>query len=194
MIDQILLGGQCNAQLSNHFHILRISTNMKNLIWLITLFLIAGIGMVACEQETDTHKASESTIINKTPSAPKEIAEFWSAFKKAVESENYQTILELSTIPFTTRGSMDDDPLIALDQTAFLANINAILSTDPGITTTPTTQAKLVSQTKILEDKGGGFVRVGDLVFNKVNGQWKFTRAYIDADQLTVLPGTIKKD
>jgi hypothetical protein len=167
---------------------------MKNIIRLITLFHIVGIGMIACAQETDTHKAFESTINNKTPGAPEEIAEFWTAFKKAVASENYQNILELSTIPFATRGTMDDDPVIALDQTAFLANINAILTTDPGITTTPTTQAKLVSQTKILIDQGDGFARVGDLVFNKINGQWKFTRAYIDADQLTVLPGKIKKD
>ena len=163
-------------------------------IKLITLFLIVGIGIPACTPETDTHKAFESATRNETPGAAKEIAEFWSAFKKAVESENYQKILELSTIPFVTRGTMDDDPVIALDQTAFLANINAILTTDPGITATPTTQKKLVSQTKILKEKGGGFARVGDLVFNKVNGQWKFTRAYIDADQLTVLPGKIKTD
>jgi hypothetical protein len=161
---------------------------MRYLVRLITLALIVGIGLPACAQESGIPKAIESKTNKKTKAATKEITEFWTAFKKAVESENYLQILELSTLPFVTRGTMDDDPQIVLDQNAFLVNIKAILTTDPGLSVTPTTQAKLVSQTKVLKDEGGGFARVGDLVFNKVNGQWKFTSAYIDADQLTVPP------
>ena len=68
------------------------------------------------------------------------------------------------------------------------SHFETILASDPGLATTPTSQANLVSKTTRLKDEGGGFARVGNLVFNKVNGQWKFTRAYIDADQLNTLP------
>ena len=167
--------------------------DMKYLTRIILLSLIVGIGMPACAEESVMSKALESNKNKKTKIAVKDIAKFWTAFQKAVESENYQEILNLSKMPFETRGTMDEDPFIVLDQNAFLVNINAILKTDPGITASPTTQAKLVSQTKALKDEGGGFARVGDLVFRKVNGQWKFTRAYIDADQLTVLPKKVLK-
>lgn len=168
--------------------------DMKYLIRIILLSLIVGIGMPACAEESGMFKALESNKNKKTKTAAKDIIKFWAAFKKAVESENYHEILKLSIMPFETRGTMDEDPLIVLDQNAFLVNLNAILTTDPGITASPTTQTKLVSQTKALKDEGGGFARVGDLVFRKVNGQWKFTRAYIDADQLTVLPNKSIED
>jgi hypothetical protein len=164
------------------------AVDMKYLTRIILLSLIVGIGMPACAEESGISKALEPNKNRKTKTAAKDITKFWTAFKKAVKSENYHEILKLSKMPFETRGTMDEDPVMVLDQNAFLVNINAILTTDPGITASPTTQAKLVSQTKALKDEGGGFARVGDLVFRKVNGQWKFTRAYIDVDQLTVLP------
>src|SRR3954469_9101114 len=54
---------------------------------------------------------------------PQPIAEFWSAFQKAVAAKNREAIASMTEFPFKTRGPLDRDPVTTRDRASFLGTI-----------------------------------------------------------------------
>jgi hypothetical protein len=111
-------------------------------------------------------------------------ASFWSAFRDAALAGNTDTVASMAAFPFTTRGTLDSDPVKTYDRAAFIKIFDRLLDQDPGLSRAPDTMRHLIERTKTVNSKafgdGGETARIGVFVFQKIGGQWRFTRAYVE--------------
>lgn len=116
------------------------------------------------------------------PAVHAEFAGFWADFRAAVLANDAAAVAALTRFPFTTRGPLDRDPVQRHDAAAFGRLLQRLLNQDPGLTREPQTMTDLIRRTANVSagNVQGNQARVGQFVFEKVDGTWMFTQAYIE--------------
>jgi len=132
----------------------------------IVFIVLISAQMQACADESNNTTYSQ-------------LDSFWNAFRKSALSGDKETMVQLTQFPLAIRGEMDDDPVIYLNQSAFNKKIDSILAQNTGLSEKPETILDLIKRTTKVKDEGGGTIRVGNLLFNSVKGNWLLVRAYI---------------
>lgn len=109
---------------------------------------------------------------------------FWSGFRQGVLAGDKDKVASLAAFPFKTRGILDSDPVKAYDRASFLRLFDQLLDQDPGLSREPETMRRLIERTTTVTDKvlgtGGQTARVGVFTFQRMNGRWRFTMAYLE--------------
>jgi len=116
------------------------------------------------------------------PAAHAEFAGFWADFRAAALANDAAGVASLTRFPFMTRGPLDRDPLKRHDAAAFGILLRQLLNQDPGLTREPQTMTDLIrrKETASAADVQGNRARVGQFIFEKIDGTWMFTQAYIE--------------
>lgn len=110
---------------------------------------------------------------------------FWAEFRAAAIAGDTARLRAMTHFPFTTRGTMDEDPTLEHGPDAFgpliLAILNETVYTPAEM---PRRDALAEVETVNPRDQGGpdDWFRVNDLEFRFVDGAWKLTHAYHEAD------------
>lgn len=121
------------------------------------------------------------------PSNREEFEQFWEKYTEAVKDVEAvgaqaagQKMLPLVDFPFVTRGEMDFDPERSYTPETFTRILPQLLESDVGATELPTPMREYLMQKHIFSDQDilGGDIRVGNFLFHKKAGTWKWYYAY----------------
>ncbi len=112
--------------------------------------------------------------------------QFWHEFRAAVMASDFVALQNLSKLPLALHGAVDGVPVQEVDgeqfETVMKDVLDQPLASYEGDLLITYTQRDLVIKTAALEGQmvkeGGGF-RVGELVFEPLNGRWQLVRAYL---------------
>ncbi|HEX7243322.1 MAG TPA: hypothetical protein VF263_23770 [Longimicrobiaceae bacterium] len=132
--------------------------------------------------------AAEAEKNTVPPAAPQhgDAQAFWSEFRTAALANDTEHLGRLTRFPFTTRGSLDSDPVIEHDSTEFDAlmlrlleqpedyQLNAVTTERDLLRATPTLDAENLSLSR------DGWFRVGTFEFRRVDGAWRLTHAFTE--------------
>lgn len=163
--------------------------------------VLATLVWSGCDRGEDDESRSPSSITLADPSAPvahstaetgggpdaqatdgvHHFGAFWVEFRRAALDGNTAALLSMTELPFHTRGPLDEDPLVEHDSAAFVAILPRLLAADPGLSARPSTMRRLL---EAAVTPPAGIVeldeaRVGDFVFARRGGRWRFARAYL---------------
>lgn len=109
---------------------------------------------------------------------------FWLKFRAAVVANDTRQIVSMTKFPFETRGGDDSDPVVKHNQSSFLKLYDKLLRQDAGLRAESETMKQFIERKTSLSDKEtdekSASARVASFVFEKVQGQWWFTRAYVE--------------
>jgi len=135
-------------------------------VMMLTLFTIA------CAKAADDHKTSKSV---------NDFSVFWNEFRSAVVKRDYQSIVKLTHFPFKTKGLLDDEGERVFDRHAFTDLLPKLLAQDTGMRAEPETMRSFIERTTSVDnvDATGGEIYLGAFVFELIDDEWFFTRAYI---------------
>ncbi|MEW6517646.1 MAG: hypothetical protein AB1439_12170 [candidate division FCPU426 bacterium] len=132
-------------------------------------WVLSGFALAACSQ-------------GQPPAAQGDFHAYWKEFRAASLSLSARKAAAMTQFPFITRGEMDEDPEIPRDREWFERMYPAVLQADPGMRPEPETMLQLINRTPQVTERdyapGSDFARVGLFEFRKINGAWKFVRAY----------------
>jgi len=115
--------------------------------------------------------------------AAKDFQAFWTEFRQAIMASDKEKVASMTRFPFKTRGTMDSDPVKKRAKESFLNILDKLLQSDPGLSAEPDTMRQLIGRQATVTSKEvttKSFARVGDFVFEKAQGKWMFTMAFID--------------
>jgi hypothetical protein len=107
------------------------------------------------------------------------LPEFWKRFRQAALARDAEAAASLARFPFRTRGELDSDPWVSHPRGDFAALFLRLLAQDTGLTAMEESTADLIARTKSLDETGKGHARLASLVFERVDGSWTFTAAYL---------------
>jgi hypothetical protein len=112
--------------------------------------------------------------------------QFWTGFRAAVLEGDAARLQSLAVFPFRTRGPGDDDTVLSHDAAAFTAMLGDLLSADPGLGAEPDTMRAWIERLPAAPSGTGVSIddrqaRLGNFVFERVSGQWRWTMAYVDS-------------
>ena len=119
------------------------------------------------------------------PAEPQDAKAFWAEFRIAALSGETARLLPLVRFPFTTRGQMDEDPVVKHSREEFPGLFAQLLAQDTGLELGDQTERQLLEETTSLPpqeaelSKTGSF-RVGTFVFEREGGAWKLVHAYTE--------------
>jgi hypothetical protein len=109
--------------------------------------------------------------------------EFWLTFRKAVIENDTLKIAELTRFPFETRGEMDTDPIVKFDRTNFFKVFKVYLGQETYWNENEGFISSLeeIKRLTIIDSSTvhENWTRVGDLEFEKIDGNWKLVFAYL---------------
>jgi hypothetical protein len=127
---------------------------------------------------------SFTSQIKKGKSAKNEFQEFWDTFRRAVIDNDYSKIKSLTIFPLETRGEMDSDPIVKYDEKEFEKVIRAyllqetyLLNEEGSITQLEEIKRTITPETSHTSENE---VRIGNLVFEKRDEEWKLVFAYLN--------------
>ena len=116
--------------------------------------------------------------------ATKDFQSFWTEFRQAIKANDKDKVASMTRFPFKTRGQTDSDPVKSHTKESFMKIWDKILEADPGLSPETDTMRRYVERKATITSKdlgsGKGSARVGTFVFEKVQGKWLFTMAYLD--------------
>ncbi len=104
---------------------------------------------------------------------------FWSEFRAAVVRDDRLAISELTRFPFEARGSLDDAPKARWERSHFLEQIEPLMLQDAGMSTEAETMRAYVARVHPPVDTGGASVHIGDFLFQRIEGEWRWIGAYV---------------
>ena len=114
----------------------------------------------------------------------KDFQAFWTEFRQAIKANDKDKVVSMTRFPFKTRGETDSDPVKTHTKESFLKIWDEMLKADPGLSPETDTMRRFVERKATITSKdlgsGKGSVRIGNFVFEKVQGKWLFTMAYLD--------------
>jgi hypothetical protein len=112
---------------------------------------------------------------------------FWGHFRDAVVNNDRERVAGLTRFPFETQGVSDDDPVQLHGRRAFLALFDDLVGTavyiveHDHLVTKPMIdiigERVEIDESHLLTED---IARVEDFEFGRVDGHWRFTRAYTD--------------
>ena len=118
-------------------------------------------------------------------SSGEEFQKFWSDFRAAALAKDTEKIVSMTNFPFKTKGILDSDPVAAHDASSFGKLLPKLLQQDVGKSREPEPMLRFMERkanvtAKDLGQPGANNVRVGQFVFQKVQGRWLFAQAYVE--------------
>lgn len=110
---------------------------------------------------------------------------FWTDFRAAVLQNDYEQLEKFTQFPLAINGVHDSIPVEYFKKNEFKAIFNRLMEqkiyVSHGDDYILTDMMDVVSRSEIpLDAKNGDEYQVEQLVFEYVNGQWRFTRAYLE--------------
>jgi hypothetical protein len=112
---------------------------------------------------------------------------FWRDFRKAVLMQNNAQLLSMTRFPLTVRGVSDNDPVKHVGKKAFpgvfrriLVQPVTVLSGEKFVTET---MLEILQKKERLQPKDyltREQIRVEQLLFQRINGRWLLTTAYLE--------------
>ncbi len=117
---------------------------------------------------------------NEVAASAEQFQSFWPRFREAIVREDKTALAAMTRFPFETRGALDESPTSHWDRTRFLAEIEALLRQDAGMSAKPETLRAFVGRTVSPADDDDASARVGGLVFQRLDEEWRWTGAYVD--------------
>ena len=106
------------------------------------------------------------------------------AHRKYPTANDKDKVASMTRFPFKTKGQTDSDPVKTHTKGSFLKIWDKILQADPGLRPETDTMRRYVERKATITSKdlgsGKGSARIGTFVFEKVQGKWLFTMAYLD--------------
>jgi hypothetical protein len=108
---------------------------------------------------------------------------FWSNFRKAVVSNDFQRLIKLTNFPLETRGPQDIDKIVKYDESKFNIVFQTFLKEDTEPDLTELDLIKKLEKFDLTNEKdftiNGSWARVGEMEFRRIDGQWKLTFLYL---------------
>ena len=148
------------------------------------LIVVSSLVEIASTAAADETKASDALAAAAPAGHYSDFQNFWEDFQAAVGRNDFEAMADQALLPLATRGESDFDPVIPVDRARLIRNLPMLLAADPGILPYPTTQQILLLSEDAPDIDQGGSVRIGDFVFEKVDGRWWWVFAYADTDAL----------
>lgn len=157
---------------------------MKRQVWWIVLLALAGGCAEAPESAAEPRPEPEpqQAVVGSGT-----FAEFWNAFRGAVDAKDAEALAAMARFPFETRGPEDGDPVHTLDRAAFVAAAERLLSEPVYVMDGGKLETKTVRDIVVVKVDPGDkaqmtedFARVESLEFRRVDGVWRFSRAYTE--------------
>ena len=163
-----------------------ILTFMKQFLHISTVFFGLSVAIFSCNNNTvpNSAKTSKSETAKKTSKisrttskqvttdkSTESFLKFWKVFRQAVIDNDTSTVISLTAFPLETRGEMDQDPIVKYERKDIAKVFRAHRFSN----------LEEITQT-INPDKQYVFsdcARISDFVFNRINGQWRWTFAYL---------------
>ena len=115
------------------------------------------------------------TDVAEAPKSSDDFFIFWTQFSEAVISKDAAKIILLTKLPIETRGPFDSDPIIFYEGEEFITVFNKFLNQSTGTnssnfreTELDLIQGTITPSRSVLRTK-----RIGDMMFNLVEGQWR---------------------
>jgi len=112
---------------------------------------------------------------------------FWNQFRTAVLSGDKVRVANLTHFPFETRGPTDNDPVRRYQRKAFIGLYDGLLKQPiyflEGGKSISKTMRSVIEEKVEIRDRDvltDNFARIEDFEFKRLNGHWRFTRAYTE--------------
>jgi len=108
---------------------------------------------------------------------------YWPSFRNAVLALDAAALDSLSAYPVSIRGTMDSDPVRKIPNTKIIATLKKYLPVDGGVgdgTHQQQIENRHIISLKDYEYSSPGNMRIGDMQFKKIIGNWKFYFLYLD--------------
>jgi len=124
---------------------------------------------------------SLSVVCARPVRSSEDAQSFYIRFRQAALDGNVALLTELTHFPFRTRGELDHDPVEHHNARQFAGLVERLLN-ERSADNTRSVRDVLRSHTRIGPDDYQGSpdsIRIENLVFDRLNGHWRFTFAYI---------------
>ena len=106
-------------------------------------------------------------------------AVYWQQFRQAVVTNNATAVAELAYFPFILHAKAEGGPIRKLTRGNFEREFTAMLALRPATRDEAVTMMDLIEQTQAVTDsETDKFRRVGDFVFEFIDGSWRFAQSY----------------
>ena len=155
----------------------------------------AGPGRApAARTSPGVHDSAQEVVTPKAPTPARETSAthkdtedftlFWRAFRHAALQRDLDALAQLSHLPISARGSLDDDPVRTTPRSKLQPLLLTLLNQPVATRGEPQTheqylQAHDVPPADAVENSGK-YARVGDIVFELRPNGWRWTEAYSD--------------
>lgn len=167
---------------------------MFNQIFFLILFFCPNLKTYNFD-DTSAIKNSTISLENKVSfeSVNNDFSIFWKSFRIAVLASDSNMLLQSTKFPFETRGPLDSDPVIKYSKSKFIPVFKAFLNQWNGIDTSGATEIIDIKKTENPNEDAvkNDYARIGDMVFKKINKQWKFVFIYLNEETINILKNVI---
>lgn len=126
-------------------------------------------------------------VIAQATEIESEANHFWRSFRQAVMNQDHARLSALTRFPFEVRGPDDSDPVKRFDRKGFKRILRRVLAQPVFVELDGKSVTK--SMLEIVEEKAElkpsdyhnpSYVQVEQFEFQRINGHWAFTRAYLE--------------
>jgi len=156
---------------------------MKNILILFfssaLIFQYFGCKGTTNNNERTTRK-NDIVDVNRTDTT---FGCFWTNFQKAVVSNDFQKLIKLTKFPLKARGPQDEDKIVKYKESEFNIVFQTFLKEDTELDLTELDLIKKLEKFDSTNTKDFAIykngARVGEMEFNKIDGQWKLTFLYL---------------
>lgn len=148
---------------------------------MLILTLLSSCGQLPDKEPTKPLASVSIDSISKIPvdRSSKDFTVFWRTYRQAILNKDTIAIFALTKFPIETRGPMDSDPVVKYPQNIFKKILPIFLALESGIS--EGTELDLIKSTTVpaSDDVSGETARIGNSVFDLVDGQWRLTFLYL---------------
>jgi len=117
----------------------------------------------------------------------KEANQFWTAFRRAVLNSKLNQVISLTRFPFEIRGQADWMPVKYYKPGNFRPIFEEVMESPVSILSNGNfvekSMIEIIIEKKTITAKDWltpKFIRIEDLEFQRIDGNWRFTGAYLD--------------
>lgn len=121
----------------------------------------------------------------------KEADTFWGHFRKIFLAKDLDKISTRTQFPLIIKGTMDEDPTFKMSGTNFKKCFVHLFEKDTGLSSTPQNHLDYVKNqfefSKKLNPLAASTFRVGDMVFEKIENDFKLTTIYLETSEKEII-------
>jgi hypothetical protein len=151
------------------------------IILLSTALIFINFGCNETTSKKDrTAKSSDIVDVAQTDTT---FGFFWKNFQKAIVSNDFQMLINLTNFPLETRGPQDIDKIVKYDESEFNIVFQTFLKESSVPDLTELDLIKKLEKFDLTNEKdftvSDDWARVGEMEFKRIDGQWKLTFLYL---------------